>query len=94
MPKTKSRALKKVVPKKESCQKKNSRAEKKVVPKKTVVPKEEVVPEKTNVVKKKLDEKNYVALTGLLRHLPKHSFFNLFFFMYFMFIKELAFIIN
>ena len=58
MPKTKSGALKsraekRVVPKK------NSRAEKKVVPKKTVVTKKKrVVPEKTNVVKKKLDEKN------------------------------------
>ena len=31
----------------------------------TVVPKKRVVPEKTNIVKKKVDEKNYVALTGL-----------------------------
>ena len=28
-----------------------------------------VVPEKTNIVKKKLDEKNYVALTGLRMNL-------------------------
>ena len=49
----KSRAEKKVVPKKKS------RANR------TVVPKKRVVPEKTNIVKKKFDEKNYVALTGL-----------------------------
>ena len=53
---------------KRSCQKKlmgswscrtkvNSRAEKKVVP------------EKTNVVKRKLDDKNYVALTGFRKNL-------------------------
>ena len=39
-----------VVPKKKSCQKEK------------VVPKKNVVPEETDVVKKKLDEKNYVAL--------------------------------
>ena len=59
----------KVVQKKSRVEK--SRAEKNVVPKKksranrTVAPKKRVVPEKTNIVKKKLDEKNYVALTGL-----------------------------
>ena len=45
---------------KKSCRKK-SRAKKEVVPKK------KGVPEKTDVVKKKLDDKNYVALTVLRR---------------------------
>ena len=56
MPKTKSRA-----------EKKQSRQKKKVVSKKsrangTVVPKKRVVPEKTNILKKELEDKNYVAL--------------------------------
>ena len=49
-------------PQKKSCQKK-------------VVPKKKVVPEKTNIVKRKLDDKNWVALTGLLirKHLYSQS---------------------
>ena len=33
-----------------------------------------LVPEKTNIVKKKLDEKNYVALTGLRSKCPLGKF--------------------
>ena len=68
MPKTKSRANRAVT---KSRAKKSRVRGKKVVPKKKsranrrVVPKKRVVPEKTNVVKKKFDAKNYVALTGL-----------------------------
>ena len=58
-----------------SCQKEKVVPKKKVLPKKSRAQKKkscrkkEWYQRKTDVVKKKLDEKNYVALTGLRRNL-------------------------
>ena len=67
MPKKTIEPTKKVAPKK-------SRAKNKKSCRKKVVPKKRVVPEKTNIVKKKLDAKNYVALTGLRSKCPLGKF--------------------